>query len=349
MIYKRQNTYWYKFQWQGRLVRESSKQGNQKVARQMEAAHRTSLAKGEVGIRDKRPAPPLAEFLKDDFLPFVEAHFADKEKTIGTYGYGAKCLLASDLAKLRLDEITSQHAAAYAASHAQHSASTVNVALSTLRRALNLAEEWGKLTRAAHIPLAQGARQRERVVGDSEFAAYIKCCPQPWHDVAMLIRAEAMRPGECYKLRWEHVVLNGEGGLIQIVEGKSKNARRLLPMLPEVRELLKARHIEQGRPESGWVFPTGSLCGHIEQSTAKTQHAKALELSVVEPFEPYCLRHTALTRLGESGCDAFTLARIAGHASIMMTQRYVHPQAEAIERAFAAVENRALPVAVTGQ
>jgi hypothetical protein len=46
------------------------------------------------------------------------------------------------------------------------------------------------------------------------------------------------------------------------------------------------------------------------------------------------LRHTALTHLAESGCDVFTLARIAGHSSITITQQYVHPQADAIERAF---------------
>jgi hypothetical protein len=38
--------------------------------------------------------------------------------------------------------------------------------------------------------------------------------------------------------------------------------------------------------------------------------------------------------LAESGCDAFTLARIAGHSSITITQPYCHPQADAIERAF---------------
>ena len=48
-IYKRKNRYWYKLMWKGQLIRESTKQGNDRVARQMEAAHRTSLAKGEVG------------------------------------------------------------------------------------------------------------------------------------------------------------------------------------------------------------------------------------------------------------------------------------------------------------
>jgi len=55
----------------------------------------------------------------------------------------------------------------------------------------------------------------------------------------------------------------------------------------------------------------------------------------IKPFPAYTLRHTALTRLAEAGCDAFTLARIAGHSSITITQRYCHPQADAIERAFA--------------
>ena len=53
-IYKRGDVYWYKFMWNGQLIRESTKQGNDKVARQMEAAHRTSLAKGEVGIRERK-------------------------------------------------------------------------------------------------------------------------------------------------------------------------------------------------------------------------------------------------------------------------------------------------------
>ena len=64
-IYKRGGVYWYKFQWKGKLVRESTKQGNDKVARQMEAAHRTSLAKGEVGLRKRRLCRHLSNFAKD--------------------------------------------------------------------------------------------------------------------------------------------------------------------------------------------------------------------------------------------------------------------------------------------
>jgi len=68
---------------------------------------------------------------------------------------------------------------------------------------------------------------------------------------------------------------------------------------------------------------------------ARQQHEEALANSKVGAFPPYTLRHTALTRLGEaSGGEVFALARIPGHFSITITQRYVHPQAETIDRVF---------------
>jgi hypothetical protein len=45
-----------------------------------------------------------------------------------------------------------------------------------------------------------------------------------------------------------------------------------------------------------------------------------------------------LTRLGESGADAFTIMRIAGHSSITVSQKYVHPTPESLERAFERLE-----------
>jgi integrase len=155
-----------------------------------------------------------------------------------------------------------------------------------------------------------------------------------------------MRPGEAYKLSWRDIHLNGSGGYIHIADGKTRAARRLLPMVPAVYAALKARHEAQGKPCEGWVFPTGSRSGHIEESSAKQWHGRALATldkarkenpaknPEVKAFEPYCLRHTALTWLAKAGCDAFTLARIAGHSNIAITQRYVHPEFEAVDAAF---------------
>jgi integrase len=55
----------------------------------------------------------------------------------------------------------------------------------------------------------------------------------------------------------------------------------------------------------------------------------------VRPFVLSSLRHTFLTRLDDSGCDVWTLARIAGHASITISMRYVHSSEDAVLDAMA--------------
>src|ERR1700740_2844631 len=109
-IYKRGGVYWYKFMWQGKLIRESTKQGNDKVARQMESAHRTSLAKGEVGIREKKPVPTLGSFLSERILPWAEATFAaNTPKNAKWYRNEGRVLKEyKPLANARLDGITTE-------------------------------------------------------------------------------------------------------------------------------------------------------------------------------------------------------------------------------------------------
>lgn len=334
-IYKRRDMYWYKFMWNGRLIRESTRQGNDKVARQMESAHRVALAKGEVGIREKKLAPTLKEFLKHDFLPYAETAHIAKPLTLRYYKQGADMLLDSKIAALPIDQLSDQNAQHFAAEYAKLSPSGINRGLRTLRRALNLAYQWGRLDKPAKVFLAKNERQRDRVLTQKELSSYLAACPQPWRDCATIVAEEGMRPGEVFALQWQHVLLNGRGGLIRIADGKSKAARRVLPMTPNVYAALHTRYEAAGRPTDGWVFPSTSNCGHFDGNTAKDQHKRALDDSGVQRFEPYILRHTALTNLAKKGADAHTLARIAGHSSIVITMRYVHPQADAIERAFA--------------
>ena len=349
MIYKAAGRSYYtvKFTWKGRQIQKRTRATNARTARTIETALRNALALGDVGILERKPCPTLSVFLKDSFEPFIATEFKGKPNTLDYYSYGVKALLESDLASVPLDRITGEHVTGYIAQHHHLKPTTINRDLKTLRRALSLAVEWGKLDRAPkRIGLAKGERQRERVLTEEESSAYLAACPQPWRDVATLVLGEGMRPGECYELCWEHVLLNGHGGLIQVAKGKSKAARRILPMIPAVYAALKARHEAQGMPSAGWVFPTGSASGHMEETSAKKWHAKALEVSKVEPFEPYCLRHTFGTRMAPR-CDVFALARIMGHSKISVTERYVHPQADAIERAFGLAESAKQSVVTT--
>jgi integrase len=246
-------------------------------------------------------------------------------------------LKRSILAELRLDELTDEHAQQFAAEYSRLSPSGINRGLRTLRRALNLAYKWNQLDKPIKVELAKGENQRERVLTDKELTAYLGACPQPWRDAASIISEEGMRPGEVFALRWPHVLIGEDGtGLIRVVDGKRKAARRILPMTPVVHALLKARHESQGCPADGWIFSKAPNEGHLTGDNVKEQHSRALKDSEVKAFVPYVLRHTALTRLAKAtNGDVFALARIAGHSSITITQRYVHPQADTIEGIFA--------------
>lgn len=347
MIHKPKGRKYYvvRFRFNGKPIQKRTRATNQKDAKDIEARVRSELARGNFGILNPTLAPTLADFLKKDFLPYTESKFQAGGKTLAYYSYGVKMLTDSGMASLPLDKITDQHARGFEAHYSHLEASTVNCGLRTLRRALALAAEWGKIDRHHKIALAKGENRRERVLSNGEALAYLAACAQPWRDVATIILGTGARPEEIYRLRWEQIEWRDGGGVIRMTRGKTVAAERPLPLLPEVHTALVSRHVAQGCPFEGWVFPSGSASGHLMQGSAKNQHVKALttlaeahkekpkEKPEVKPFPPYTLRHTALTWIAPY-TDAYTLAKIAGHTSITMTSRYIHPQQNAIESAF---------------
>jgi len=339
-IYKRGNVYWYHFLFNGEAIQKSTKQGNPRTARQIEAAHRTALAKGEAGFNERKPVPTLAQFIENRFTPWARASFEQASPKTWTGWYRTQIGNISAYAPLvsrKLDSITSEHAADYAA-HLQAKGwkpSSVNSSLQVLRRALRLAVEWGIAPSAPKIKLLRGAHQRERVVTHEEEARYLGAAGELMADIAVVLIDTGMRPEENSRLRWECIGwTGGQQGVLQVTHGKTAAARRMIPMSLRVRTIIERRWEAASRPVEGWVWAAETISGHIEPSTTKKQHQRALRLRGVRPFVVYSLRHTFLTRLGEAGCDAWTLARIAGHSSIAMSARYVHPSENAVMNAF---------------
>src|SRR5262249_26047745 len=94
---------------------------------------------------------------------------------------------------------------------------------------------------------------------------------------------------------------------------------------------------------SDWLFP-GRKGLPMRVSSLGHMHAKVrLALGLPADFVLYSARHTALTRLGVSGVPGFTLQKIAGHAHITTTARYVQPDTEAVEKAFEIIRESMAP------
>jgi integrase len=334
-IFKRGRIYWYKFTFNGQAIRESTRQTNQHTARQMESAHRTSVAKGEVGIRDKKVVPTLKTFCIERVEPWAKSTFEHASpKTWLWYKFGIDSLKNSKtLANLKLNEIGPELVAEYASERQRDGLqiSSVNSCLRALRRVLRLSVEWRALEASPKVKFLSGEHRRERVITAKEEALYLAAALPLLHDVSLILFDTGMRPDECHCLRWENINWDGgRNGVLLIVRGKTKAARRVLPLSPRVRTVLQNRWRLAGEPGEGFVWPAGTKDGHINHDSLKLQHKKALKLANLRRFEVYSIRHTFLTRLGESGCDVWTLARIAGHSNISISQRYVHPSEDAV-------------------
>jgi integrase len=331
MVYKQKksNNWSYKFTWCGQLVRESTKQPNKRVAEQMEAARKTQLAKREVGIKDPVPVPSLREFAEKEFLPFAERQFSGRPKTLGFYENGVRNLLAcASLARLPLDAVTTGNIAAFAAARKQAgmATATVNRELQVLRRMFKLAQEWGRVERLlARVSMLPKERHRERVLSLEEEASYLAAARPLLRDLAEVLVDCALRPEECFRLRWEQV----RDGSLHVLHGKTESARRSIPLSDRAAAAIERR---RGEPPSPWVFAAPTATGHAEKSSVKKQHLRALKESGVAPFVLYELRHTCLTRWAEH-MHPYTLAYLAGHSDFGMTKRYVHPQRETVRKA----------------
>lgn len=164
---------------------------------------------------------------------------------------------------------------------------------------------------------------RMRVISFVEEAAYLHAASSTLRDIAIVILETGMRPGEVFHLRREDV--NREFGFVQIPTGKTRFARRTIPVTARALEVL-GRCVSSAQSE--WLFPAMRNSSKSLTSVAGPHEAALRRSGIEPPFRLYDRRHTALTRMAMSGIDLPTLRELAGHASIQMTMRYVHPTPE---------------------
>jgi integrase len=82
-------------------------------------------------------------------------------------------------------------------------------------------------------------------------------------DAATLLLDCALRPEECFRLRWEYI----RDGSLNIPFGKTDNVRRTIPLSDRAADLIEARKLTS---TSDWVFPAPTKSGHIEKSTPRS-------------------------------------------------------------------------------
>lgn len=341
-IYKRGGVYWFHFVYNGEHIQKSTKTSNRQAAREIESAYRTKLAKGEVGIEEKQPAPAFRQAMKNFLAWSKQEH--DKANTHKRYETSSKPLLRF-FKDTPLDRITLETVEKYKGWRIKQKGirtgkalkpATVNRELACLKHLFNRFRKNVSANPVSEVAFLNEENEQTRVISVDEEKLYLLSASQPLHDIAALIVETGMRPEEVYRIRRENVSL--EHGYVFNPYGKTKAAKRKIPLSERASQILskrlqegKGNYLFQGRRNKKGVKDKPIL-------KVNNAHYAALERSGVRSFRLYDLRHTFATRAVIAGVDLVTLAALLGHSKINMVLRYAHPTEE---HKFAAIKKMA--------
>ena len=348
-IFKRGKVYWFHFVQDGHHIQRSTKQGNPRVARQIEAAFRTALAKGDVGITERKKAPGFKAAMLS-FLTWSEQQHRRHPATYRRYQVSSVALL-SHFGDQPLDRITPEDVERFKTARAIEDKTvkgkekgtrkrtgqrimpaTVNRELACLKALFNHAikSDLQVTNPVSRVTLLAEENEQTRVLSYDEQARYLGAATQMLRDVATLMLETGMRPEEVYRIQPENV--NLAAGFLFNPYGKTMAARRRVPLTAAARNVLTRRMTGLKSP---FLFPCESDPARPVPKV-NNAHDRAVKASKVAAFRLYDLRHTWATRASESGIDLVTLASLLGHSKIQMVLRYAHPtqehQARSVER-----------------
>lgn len=166
--------------------------------------------------------------------------------------------------------------------------------------------------------LKEENRRSRYLSPDEEERLLAACTGKRAHLKPILVVAlnTGMRRGEILSLKWPQVDL--ARGFIHLTQTKSGKSRDV-PINSVVREellMLKAR----SRSEFVFANPmTGQAVTDVKRA-----FAAACGDSQVVNLHFHDLRHTAATRMAETGAEPSTIKDILGHSDLRMTDRYTH-------------------------
>ena len=170
----------------------------------------------------------------------------------------------------------------------------------------------------------------------------------PGRDKVMLLLSvrAGLRASEIAGLSWGHVLEAGGSAMAELIDlprqiTKGERRARVIPIHPELRAALEALWAEQPErvgPEKPVVF---SERGRFGANGVAHWFKRTYTSAGLAGASSHSGRRTLLTilarRCAQAGASLRDVQRIAGHADLGTTERYVEPSLEAQRRLIASV------------
>lgn len=203
---------------------------------------------------------------------------------------------------------------------------TVDRELSALRHLINLAERWNKFFGKNPVSIAgllHPNNQKERTLTHEEQKRLLDSTNEYLRPVIIFALNTGMRKSEILTLKWSNVDL--ETGIITLekTNTKSKKLRRI-PINTVVRKLMLELKLKGKGSE--YVFLSSKGIPYKKEGSLRQPFLGALRRAGIEGLRFHDLRHTAATRMIESGASIVAVSKILGHEDLKTTMRYAHPE-----------------------
>jgi integrase len=205
---------------------------------------------------------------------------------------------------------------------------SVNRELQTLRAMLNFAvrQSWllsNPFEKTEKVISTASETERNRVLTfDEENRLLSVCTDQRAHLKPILICAldTAMRPEEIFKLEWRDVDLAAKTIIVRMENSKTEK-ERIIGVTPRLAGELEQLWEVSPKKKNQSVFGTKSI---------KTAFATACRLAGIAEFRFRDARHTATTRMVNSGMPQAEVMKTTGHTQLKTFLRYVNLTPESV-------------------
>lgn len=202
---------------------------------------------------------------------------------------------------------------------------SVNRELSCMKYMYNLAKRWKKFfgdNPVSQVEFLDEGEGITRILTQEEENRLLNESPMYLRNIIIAALNTGMRKMEILSLKWEFVNLDKNTITINQSNTKSKKTR-MIPISSYLRKILLEQKLLCGGSE--YVFPNDSGDSHI--TDIKRSFSTACKKAEITGFRFHDLRHTAGTRMIESGVNVVLVSKILGHSDINLTvKRYIHPE-----------------------
>lgn len=292
-------------------------------------------------------APTLAEFAPRYMEGYAVAN-RQKPSTMYMKRYHFDNFLLPMLGSKRLDEIGQEEVQLLKTRMSKLSVKSTNNLLATLSTLLKCAVEWGVL---AELPVRIRHLRVPKKTMDffdfDEFEQLVAAARElgPGVLAFVLLAGEAgLRAGEIRGLQWSSVDLDRRLLTVERAEWHGQiitpkhDKIRTVPMTARLTASL--RELERG-PGPFVIYTQRHARAQVRTFTHDCQRSwlsRALRDAGLRDKGPHTLRHTFCSHLAMRGAPASAIQRLAGHSSLVVTERYMHLTASALESAIRLLE-----------